>query len=220
MRIVIMVVLLGPLLLSGCIREVTDLQEEMRNQPRLYPNDSASRVLNEMKRPNTSTPVAVPADDRDARLAALERDIAKLRAQPAPIPASIKVEKMFVVVLREEEFFASGSADLTQDAVRALRHAAETLKPYTSVIAQVRVDGHTDNRRIHTNRFPSNQELSEARAHNVASYLQKQTGLPPDRFTAAGYGATRPDASNATAEGRARNRRVEITVTSNGSPAP
>jgi len=215
MRIVITVFLFGPLLLSGCIKEVTDLQEEMRNQPRLYPNDSASRVLNEMKRPVASTPGGVPADDRDARLAALERDLAKLRAQPAPVNASVKVEKTFVVVLREEEFFASGSADLTPDAIRALRHAAETLKPYSSVIAQVRIDGHTDSRPIHTRRFPSNQELSEARAYSVASYLQKQSGLPADRFTAAGYGATKPEASNATAEGRARNRRVEITVTSN-----
>lgn len=214
-----MVFLLGPLLLSGCIKEVTDLQEEIRNEPRLHPNDSSSRVLNEMKRPVTSTP-GVPADDKDARLASLERDLAKLRAQPAPVPVSVTAEKTFIVVLREEEFFASGSADLTPGAIRTLRHAAETLKPYSSVIAQVRVDGHTDSRPIHTRRFPSNQELSEARAHSVASYLQKQTGLPADRFTAAGYGATKPEASNATAEGRARNRRVEVIVTSNGSPTP
>ena len=218
MRLGIISIVLGSVLLSGCIREVTDLQEEMRNQPRLYPNDSSSRVLNEMKRPQSSAVSGAP-DDRDARISALQQEVAKLREQytrtAAPLPN--EAEKTIIVVLREQEFFVSGSADLTPDAIRALKQAGEVLKPYAAMIKKIRVEGHTDDRPIHTKRFSSNQALSEARAQIVAWYLQRESGFPAERFAITGHGAAKPVASNRTPEGRARNRRVEVAITSNSA---
>jgi len=77
---------------------------------------------------------------------------------------------------------------------------------------EIRVHGHTDNRPINTPKFPSNWELSTARAISVLRHLQKVTGFSPDRFSAAGYGPYRPIDSNDTKYGRSRNRRVEIVL--------
>jgi chemotaxis protein MotB len=74
---------------------------------------------------------------------------------------------------------------------------------------EIRVEGHSDSIPIRNARFPSNWELSAARAGAVARYFQG-TGLPPARMAATGYAEHRPLADNATAEGRAKNRRVEI----------
>ncbi|MDK2959817.1 MAG: chemotaxis protein MotB, partial [Bacillota bacterium] len=74
------------------------------------------------------------------------------------------------------------------------------------------VEGHTDNLPINTYRFPSNWELSTARATTVVRYLAEKHGIPPDRLSAAGYGEWRPVAPNDTPEHRAQNRRVDIVV--------
>ncbi|MBD3221088.1 OmpA family protein [bacterium] len=74
---------------------------------------------------------------------------------------------------------------------------------------EVRVEGHSDATPIRTARFPSNWELSAARSGSVARYFQGR-GVAPDRIAATGYGEYRPIADNATAEGRQKNRRVEV----------
>jgi type VI secretion system protein ImpK len=79
------------------------------------------------------------------------------------------------------------------------------------VNGQIRITGHSDNRPIASLRFASNWALSQARAAQVRQILSTQTGQP-ERFTAEGRSDTEPLASNASAAGRARNRRVEITV--------
>jgi type VI secretion system protein ImpK len=79
-----------------------------------------------------------------------------------------------------------------------------------SVPGRIDVVGHTDNTPIRTLRFPSNWELSKARAESVARLLAARVG--PDRLRADGRGEAEPVASNDTLQGRARNRRVEITV--------
>lgn len=75
----------------------------------------------------------------------------------------------------------------------------------------VRVEGHTDNVPISTERFPSNWELASARAVTVLRFLIEQ-GLPPDRLSAAGFGPHQPIGDNASAAGRSRNRRIEIVL--------
>ena len=74
------------------------------------------------------------------------------------------------------------------------------------------VDGHTDNVPIHTAQFPSNWELSTARAIAVARFFLDGGGMQPKRVGVAGYGEYRPLATNDTPAGRARNRRVELFV--------
>ena len=84
------------------------------------------------------------------------------------------------------------------------------------VKGQVRVTGHSDNRPIATLRFPSNWALSEARAKSVLEILAAKTGQA-ERFSAEGRSDTEPVASNDSAAGRAKNRRVEITVLAEGN---
>ena len=80
----------------------------------------------------------------------------------------------------------------------------------------VRVEGHTDNVPIHTARFPSNWELSIARAVSVVKYFAESGKINPQRLSAVGYGETRPVAPNDTAMNRTKNRRVEIVLATEG----
>src|SRR6185295_14699840 len=101
---------------------------------------------------------------------------------------------------------------LMPNAVMALRNASDALKKYKGNIKAISVDGHADNRRIHSKEFPDNQALSEARARTVATYLVKHSGLPADKFVARGYGDSKPIADNKTPEGQSQNRRVEVVI--------
>lgn len=105
--------------------------------------------------------------------------------------------------------FADGDAVLSDEAAALVRRIGEALSrlPYP-----VRIEGHTDNRPIVTDRYPSNWELSTARAAAVVAVLVEEGHLAPERFSVAGYAEHRPLADNATAEGRAANRRVDIVV--------
>ncbi len=80
----------------------------------------------------------------------------------------------------------------------------------------VRVEGHTDNVPIQTRRFPSNWELSVARAVNVVKYFAEARNIDPKRLSAVGYGESRPVAPNDTLSNRAKNRRVEILLLTEG----
>jgi type VI secretion system protein ImpK len=116
------------------------------------------------------------------------------------------------VTIRGDELFASASSVIVDDYQPLMLRIADAIR---KVKGQVRVTGHSDNRPIATLRFPSNWALSEARAKSVLEILAAKTGQG-DRFSAEGRSDTEPVATNATAEGRARNRRVEITVLAEG----
>jgi chemotaxis protein MotB len=76
------------------------------------------------------------------------------------------------------------------------------------------VEGHTDNIPINTTQFPSNWELSSARASNGLKYLIQHFQVEPAKISATGYGEFRPLAENSTSEGRSKNRRVDIVMLS------
>jgi chemotaxis protein MotB len=84
---------------------------------------------------------------------------------------------------------------------------------------EIRVEGHTDGIPIATALYPSNWELSSARATTVGRYLAEQNDIAPGRLIAAGFGEFRPIAPNDTREGRARNRRVDLVVLFPQGPA-
>jgi len=114
-----------------------------------------------------------------------------------------------VVSLGEGGFFDSGSDQLKPEGMALLDSLAPSLLEAEN---QIRVEGHTDTVPIRTARFPSNWELSTARATMIVSYLVSRYGFSPEKLSAAGYGEFRPIADNETPEGRARNRRVDILV--------
>ena len=105
--------------------------------------------------------------------------------------------------------FDSGKADVKPDGIAILLKMVPTLKEVKD--KSIRIEGHTDNVPIKSAQFPSNWELSAARAINVAKFLQQQ-GLDPANLSAAAFSEFKPVADNATKEGRAKNRRIEITL--------
>jgi len=116
--------------------------------------------------------------------------------------------KLTVTIL-DRVMFDSGAAALKPDGEAVLRKVADLLAKHPNL--QIQVIGHTDNVPIHTV-FPSNWELSAARALAAVHFLTEKAGLAPQRVGAVGYGEYRPIADNSTAEGRARNRRIAITI--------
>ncbi len=122
-------------------------------------------------------------------------------------------ERGVVLSIGDNLLFEVGKAGLKQDASVSIAAVASVLKKLPN---KVIVEGHTDNIPIAEahGRFSSNWELSTARATSVLSYLLATYNLPPERFAAAGYAEFRPKATNATPDGRAKNRRVDIIILS------
>jgi len=121
-------------------------------------------------------------------------------------------QNMLAVDLAEQIFFSSGRATLKVGGKDVLAKVGEALKGYDNKI--IRVVGHTDNVRLAKslrNTFPTNWELSVARATNVVRYLQ-EVGIPPERMIASGRGEYDPVDTNDTRQGRQNNRRIEIML--------
>lgn len=112
------------------------------------------------------------------------------------------------VDMRSGLLFESGSDVLGKSAEPVIRELADKLSDSRNLM---RIRGYTDNQAIETERFPSNWELSSARAVAVVRKLQS-FGIPPARMAVEGFGEFNPIASNDTAEGRARNRRVVLAI--------
>lgn len=120
------------------------------------------------------------------------------------------------VEINASVLFAPGQAALAPGSEKALRAVAQVLKHDRHAI---RVEGHTDDIPINTPSFPSNWELSTARAATVVRLFQEE-GVAGERLAAVGYSAYRPVASNSTPEGRARNRRVMIMILADAPQVP
>ena len=131
--------------------------------------------------------------------------------------ASLKDLKFIIdkrgLVLRFSErfFFDSGDASIRPEVVPLLTILAQSLEALPN---QIRIEGHTDSVPIRTPRFPSNWELSTARATSIVHHFLTHHRFEPGRLSAAGYGEFRPIAKNQTADGRSQNRRVDIVILS------
>jgi chemotaxis protein MotB len=133
-----------------------------------------------------------------------------------------ELQGKLTVNLVERILFDSGSAEIKPAGFQVLRRVGEILK--AAADKEIRVEGHTDNVPISPRlqeTFPTNWELSTARACNVVRFLQGETGISGRRLAASGYGPYRPVASNGTPAGRTQNRRIQIVLApaEPGSPA-
>lgn len=128
----------------------------------------------------------------------IARDLVTVTRKPLWVEVEIKTDILF----------PSGSAEIEASAVDVLNRVADILRPLTY---RLRVEGHTDNRPIATTQFPSNWELSGARASRIVRLLESR-GVDPARMSVAGQGEHQPVADNATPEGRNRNRRVVLLI--------
>lgn len=118
-------------------------------------------------------------------------------------------ERGVVLEIQDQLLFDSGRAEIRQEAQGLLLKVAGIIE---RVPNQIIVEGHTDNVPINTAQFPSNWELSVARAVRVVRFLSEGQQLPAKRFIASGYGEYQPVATNLTVAGRAQNRRVNIVI--------
>jgi chemotaxis protein MotB len=119
-------------------------------------------------------------------------------------------ERTILIRIREKGSFTSGSAYLNNDFVKVIDKIGSAIG---QIEGRVFVEGHTDSIPINSFAYPSNWDLAVSRAASVTRRLVRpETGINPRRVTASGFAATRPQAVNTTAEGRARNRRVEIII--------
>ena len=125
----------------------------------------------------------------------------------------VEVDDKLKVIFIDKILFNSGSVDINSGGKELLMIMAGSLK--VAKDQDVVVEGHTDNVPLSSalrKRFPSNWELSTARAAAVARFLQQEVGIRPERLSARGYSFYRPIAPNKTEEGRRQNRRIEIIL--------
>ncbi len=138
----------------------------------------------------------------------------ELKLQDAKELKGIKTEiteRGFVISMVGNIFFDSSTSSLKPESVEIIGKIGTLIKekfPYNII----RVEGHTDNEPINSEKFPSNWELSAYRAASVVRYLINAAGIKKDRFLTVGYADSRPIASNDTKDGKKANRRVEIVI--------
>ena len=181
-------------------------RKPVRNLSPAEGKEPAAMPMNIVMGEDVLAPAKVKED-----LESLRRDLEqRLSNQVAQHTVSIQMGRDGLVIsLREAGFFDSGSAAPQPETLLTLRQIAASLSrtPY-----DLRIEGHTDDVPIHTASFDSNWELSSARATRIARLFLELQAIPAERLSAAGYAEFHPVASNATAEGRAANRRVDLVV--------
>jgi chemotaxis protein MotB len=146
-----------------------------------------------------------------SNLARLQNELSQqLQSELTRGEVAIKVGREGLVVsLREIGFFDSGSAEVKLKSEPTIERIARALAHGKF---QLRIEGHTDNIPIHTQRFESNWELSTSRATEMAKLFVTRYGFPPENLSVAGYAEYHPVSPNTTPEGRALNRRVDLVV--------
>ena len=121
----------------------------------------------------------------------------------------VKDERGLIVRMNDSILFDEGSAIIKKNASNTLN---EIINVLTTVDNKILVEGHTDSTPINTKTYPSNWELSTARATNIIGYILRTGKIAPQRLSAAGYGEYMPIADNTSSGGRLLNRRVDIII--------
>jgi chemotaxis protein MotB len=205
-------------------QEIASLQSSRSSLEQQVRNLESQRASLEKERDSLSQQVAALEAQR-ARLQASEKQVeARYDTLLANLNEEVKkgqlqvrqLKGMLTVDVAEQLFFDSGRATLKDTGKQVLQKVAESIKGYED--KAIRIVGHTDNVPISgalQKVFPSNWELSAARATTVVRFLQ-DAGIAPERLVATGRAEYAPVAPNDSAEGRQKNRRIEITLIDRG----
>jgi chemotaxis protein MotB len=213
------------------VRKMRELEENLELSRSSFDSERA-RLLDEMENQRMA------AESLQEQLAAAESERERQKAELENVSGTyknlieqlegevqqgnIEVERLrgqLTVRALDQILFDSGSAEIKARGKQVLAGLADQIKKIEA--HTVRVDGHTDDRPISNARFPSNWELSSARAVTVVRFFADK-GIPPDRLSVGAFGPFQPIADNGSAEGRKRNRRIEIVlvpITPGGAPA-
>ena len=168
--------------------------------------------------------VRLVRETQEAQLAKVKREVQTVGEEIDPIRKALEdkfgpslmvtqYQDRLILTLLGQVLFESGEAELTPLGLQIMKQVGQVLATLPEKYMQV--EGHTDNHPIYgrlQQQFPTNWELSTARATTVLRYLIEQTKMSPQDFGATGYADTRPVTTNDTEEGRAQNRRVEIVL--------
>jgi chemotaxis protein MotB len=169
--------------------------------------------------PNGGTTGAQRGRTEEANMASvkaqLDKYIAKQNIQ-SKVQTRIDKQGLVITLLSDKAYYDSGSADLRPETKQLLDVVAGQLR---NVRNEVRVEGSTDNVPIATAEYPTNWELSAARATGVTRYLVEHDKIVPTRISFAGFGEFRPKFPNDSDAHRQQNRRVDIVIL-NGTPTP
>ncbi|MEM9531405.1 MAG: MotB family protein [Pseudomonadota bacterium] len=178
-----------------------DVEEINENPPQEMQESQQSEESKETDEPPTIDPAILEAAKMIAKALNEEIEMGMIEVVATPERVAIRV--------REKGSFESGSAALAQSFRPVLGRISETLKQTSGDVV---VAGHTDNVPIRTARFPSNWELSSARAAAFVHFMTDESAFEPERLQIRAFGETRPLAPNDSRENRAQNRRVEISL--------
>jgi chemotaxis protein MotB len=154
-----------------------------------------------------------PGPSAEASLEDLQR---RLAADIRSGKVDVHVESRGMVIsLREAAYFPAGGDEIARAEYGSLAQIADAIR---SIPNPIGLEGHTDSTPIHNRKFRSNWELSAARGIAILTLLEERFGIPGDRFAVTGYAEMKPLDSNASAAGRARNRRVDIVILNDSHP--
>ncbi|MCZ6845259.1 MAG: peptidoglycan -binding protein, partial [Alphaproteobacteria bacterium] len=204
-------------------RQVSLLADQLREIRRQLAALNEALEASEVKNKSQNTQIVNLGKRLNAALATRVQELARYRSEFFGRLREVLGNRSDIrivgdrFVFQSEVLFASGAAELNQAGGDQLGQLAKTLRQISAEIPDgldwvLRVDGHTDVRPISTAQFPSNWELSSARATSVVKFLIEQ-GIPPNRLVAAGFGQYQPlDASDDEIAYR-RNRRIEFKLT-------
>jgi chemotaxis protein MotB len=189
-------------------------------QMQIYNTDSGGKENNEAVEDNSGTMTIEQAAEavEAARLSSNE-ELAELIGEAiADSRISDQVDVSFtsqyvMLTMKGSILFAPGSATLNEDCKPVLDRVATILERYAR--GEIEINGHTDNVPMNSAKYPSNEELSSARALSVFYYIVETSSLDPTLIKHSGFGERVPIADNSTEAGRARNRRVEIRIYNN-----
>ncbi|MBI4000380.1 MAG: OmpA family protein [Nitrospira defluvii] len=213
------------------IGEVKVLSTEPRTATALLSKATARALIGDRVRSKHSSPVEAmqsEGGDFDSPAATVQPVMAGgvgTASSPSTEPPSLskaRIERTRGITtinlddLADQLEYESGEVKVKPAGVPILQQLTEYLNA-TAVHQQVRVEGHSDNMEIGPTlkgQFPTNWELSKARAADIVRYLIEKGGMDSAKLSAVGYGASRPVASNATEEGRKKNRRIEVVIES------
>jgi chemotaxis protein MotB len=203
---------------SELITEVVALDLKIRNLEATLSDCKLESSLKEMRIEELQAEKEELAREREETVSELKGTyddlLEELRAEVRQGEITItQLKDKLSLSMVDKILFDSGSAEVKAEGRKVLDRVGAILKKVTD--KDIRVEGHTDDVPIGVKlreRFPTNWELSTARATNVVRYLQEKAGIDPERLAASGYSEYKPVASNETPEGQSRNRRIEIVL--------
>ncbi len=199
-------------LISNGVSQLNELDQYINSTGKIADSETDGDDFNEFE----MSPEAMEQILADKMLAENEERVEEIEEALAESDIGDEVEASFTaqyvkLTMNGGLLFDSGSAQLKEDAKLIIDKVGVILERYGNG-GIIEVEGHTDNVPMHSAQYPSNEELSSARALSVFYYLTETTTLNPLNLKHAGMGERVPIADNSTPEGRSRNRRVEILI--------